>query len=39
MTGAEALVEAIGMKIESPGITVRSLQEVHQPEEFIKHRA
>lgn len=39
MTGAEALVEAIGMKIESPGITVRSLQEVHQPEEFIKQRA
>lgn len=31
MTGAEALVEAIGMKIESPGTTVRSLQEVHWP--------
>jgi carbamoyl-phosphate synthase large subunit len=37
MTGAEALVEAIAMKIESPGMTVRSLQEVHGRREYVSH--
>ncbi|QQS33795.1 MAG: carbamoyl-phosphate synthase large subunit [Acidobacteriota bacterium] len=38
MTGAEALVEAIGMKIESPGVTVRSLQEIHNTDEHLEHQ-
>jgi len=29
ITGAEALVEAIGTKISASGVTVRSLQEIH----------
>ncbi|MBX3292458.1 MAG: carbamoyl-phosphate synthase large subunit [Acidobacteria bacterium] len=38
MTGAEALVEAIGMKIESPGVAVRSLQEIHNVGEQLEHQ-
>jgi hypothetical protein len=30
ITGAEALVEAIGTKMASQEISVRSLQEIHQ---------
>jgi len=29
MTGAEALIEAIGTKMSQKGVTVRSLQEIH----------
>ncbi|MFN2501382.1 MAG: carbamoyl-phosphate synthase large subunit [Pyrinomonadaceae bacterium] len=31
ITGADALVEAIGTRMSSPEITVRSLQEIHNP--------
>jgi hypothetical protein len=30
MTGAQALVEAIGAKLSEASVSVRSLQEIHQ---------
>ncbi len=38
MTGAEALIEAIGTKISAEHVTVRSLQEIHEDSSQRVHR-